>query len=80
MTEEPIEKLTLTVPEVAAILRISRGAAYEAAKTGALPGVLRFGRTIRISRYALNQFLSAQGTNGKTEEVCSIRRLTQPFN
>lgn len=80
MTEEPREKLTLTVPEVAAILRISRGAAYEAARTGALPGVLHFGRTIRISRYALNQFLSAQGTNGKTEEVCSTRRLTQPFN
>ena len=61
------EPLTYTIPEVAALLRISRGAAYEAARTGLLPGVLHFGRTIRISRYALNQFLSAQDTGCKTE-------------
>ena len=51
------ERLTLTIPEVAAILRISRGRAYEAVRTGALPGVLHFGRTIRISRYAIDQLL-----------------------
>ena len=33
----------LTVPEAAQILGISRGLAYEAARTGALP-VLQFGR------------------------------------
>ncbi len=52
-----IERLTLTVPEVAALLRISRGAAYEAVRTGTLPGVLHFGRTIRISRHAIEQLL-----------------------
>ncbi|MFC2056015.1 helix-turn-helix domain-containing protein [Chloroflexota bacterium] len=51
------ERLTLTVPEVAALLRISRGAAYEAVRTGALPGVFHFGRTIRISKYAIDQLL-----------------------
>ena len=60
------ERLTLTIPEVAKLLRIGRSAAYEAARTGALLGVLHFGRTIRISRYALNQFLSAQDTGCKT--------------
>ena len=63
------EPLTYTIPEVAALLRISRGAAYEAARTGLLPGVLHFGRTIRVSRCALYQFLSAQGTSDKTEEI-----------
>jgi len=63
------ERLTFTIPEVAKLLRIGRSAAYEAARTGALPGVLHFGRTIRVSKYALNQFLSAQGTNSKTEKV-----------
>lgn len=51
------EGLTLTVPEVAALLRISRGAAYEAIRTGALPGVLHFGRTIRVSKYAIERLL-----------------------
>lgn len=63
------EQLTLTIPEVAKLLRIGRNTAYEAARTGALPGVLHFGRTIRVSRYALNQFLSAQGKDGKSEDI-----------
>ncbi len=40
----------LTVPETARLLRINRGRAYELANEGALPGVIRLGRTIRIDR------------------------------
>lgn len=63
------ERLTLTIPEVAKLLRIGRNTAYEAARTGAMPGVLHFGRTIRVSKYALNQFLSGQGNDRKGDDI-----------
>jgi len=43
----------LTVPEVARLLRINRGRAYEMANDGTLPGVIRLGRTIRVNRERL---------------------------
>ena len=43
----------LTVPEVARLLRINRGRAYEMANDGTLPGVIRLGRTIRVDREQL---------------------------
>ena len=43
----------LSVPEVARLLRISRGRAYEMANDGSLPGVIRLGRTIRVDRERL---------------------------
>jgi excisionase family DNA binding protein len=42
----------LTVEEAATVLRISRGSAYEAVRTGELPHV-RIGRSIRVPRAAL---------------------------
>ena len=63
------KRLTLTIPEVAKLLRIGRGTAYEAARNGTLPGVLHFGRTIRVSKYSLEQFLHAQGNDGKGEDI-----------
>ena len=59
------ERLTLTIPEVAKLLRIGRNTAYEAARTGALPGVLHFGRTLRVSKFALEQLLNAHHVDGK---------------
>jgi excisionase family DNA binding protein len=49
MTDLPA---VLTVEEAGKVLRISRGAAYEAARTGAIPSI-RIGRTIRVPRRAL---------------------------
>jgi excisionase family DNA binding protein len=46
----------LTVDEAAALLRISRGKAYEAVRTGEVPSV-RVGRCIRIPRVALERML-----------------------
>lgn len=60
--------LTYTVPEVAALLRISRGACYEAVRTGALPGVLRFGKSIRLSRYAIERMLAGQDANNDSKQ------------
>jgi excisionase family DNA binding protein len=48
----------LTVEEAARMLRISRGAAYALAKAGTLPGVFRLGRTLRVSRAALERILT----------------------
>lgn len=42
----------LTVDEMAAYLRISRNAAYDVVRTGAIRSV-RFGRTIRVPKQAL---------------------------
>jgi excisionase family DNA binding protein len=53
--------LVLTVEEAARALRIGRGAAYEAARTGELP-VIRIGRTLRVPRHALEQMLGAEAT------------------
>jgi excisionase family DNA binding protein len=48
-TEAPF----LTVDEAAALLRINRKTLYEAVSAGSVPGVIRFGRVIRINRAAL---------------------------
>jgi excisionase family DNA binding protein len=55
------------VPELAARLRIGRRAAYEAVKRGDVPGAVRIGRTIRVSAYAVDQWIHGTGLNG-TEE------------
>lgn len=61
--------VVLTVEEVARLLRISRGAAYQAARRGELPGVRRVGRTLRVSRDAVLDWLG-QG--------CVSRKGTEP--
>jgi len=50
----------LTVDEAAALLRVDRKSIYESIRRGELPGVVRVGRIIRISRPALLQWLSGQ--------------------
>ena len=58
-------KLTLTVAEAGKVLGISRAAAYRAAQTGELPGVVgKIGKRIIISRFLVERYL--QG-NGNTE-------------
>lgn len=50
------ESLTMTVPEVAAALKIGRGLAYEAVRRGEIP-VIRVGRRLLIPRRALAKLL-----------------------
>ncbi len=51
----------LRVEEVAKLLRINRKSAYAAVEAGAIPGVVRIGRSIRVSRDAVLDWLRGQG-------------------
>ena len=61
----------LTVPEVARLLRINRGRAYEMANDGTLPGVIRLGRTIRVDRIRLLEGLTALHNDSATPPLRS---------
>ncbi len=53
---------TLKVEEAAIILGIGRQTAYELAKQGKLPGALRLGRRIVVSRSQLEHFLEGKNS------------------
>ena len=57
MSTEEMIKQTVTVREAAKLLGISRGTAYQLAKEGKLPGALRLGRRIVVSKKAVELFL-----------------------
>ena len=50
------ERLVLTVPEVAAMLGLSRNGAYEAVAAGQIPSI-RIGRRVLVPRAALQRLL-----------------------
>jgi len=55
------ERLTLTVKEAAARLGISKNLAYELAKRGELPGVIKLGeKRIMVSRVQLEHLLQGR--------------------
>ena len=61
--------LTVSIPEAAHLLGLSRNGAYEAAKRGELPTV-RFGRRIVVSKPALMRLLEeAQPKGHKPDAV-----------
>jgi excisionase family DNA binding protein len=68
------ESLVLTVEEAAALLRIGRTAAYEAARRGDLPAV-RIGRSLRVPRHALDELLNVSG-RGPVDAQRGARRDT----
>ena len=49
---------TMSVEEAAAALGIGRTTAYELARRGELPGALRLGRRLVVSRTALDRLLA----------------------
>lgn len=54
------ESLTMTIPEVARVLGISRGLAYDLARRDALPvPLIKCGRRMVISRRAVEALLEA---------------------
>ncbi len=53
-------RLTLTIPEAASMLGISKGLAYAMAAENRLPGVLRLGRRLVVSRAALLRALEGE--------------------
>lgn len=50
--------MTVTVEELAAILGIGRNLCYEVVRRGDIPGVIRLGNRIVISRSAIDSMLT----------------------
>jgi excisionase family DNA binding protein len=61
--------VVLTVDEAAELLRVDRKTVYESIRRGELPGVVRLGRSIRIGRGALLEFLAGQGRVSRQGKV-----------
>ncbi len=65
-TDQPNERATLTLEEMARRLGVSRSTAYDLAKRDALPvPVIRLGRRIVVSRAALDGVLSIHRGGGE---------------
>jgi excisionase family DNA binding protein len=56
------ERLTMSVPEAAKVLGLSRGSAFEAVRRGGIP-VLRIGRRLLVSRKRLQEII--EGRDGQ---------------
>lgn len=54
------QRRTVTVPEAARELGISRAKAYELARLGELPGVIKLGHRYVVSRTALDRVLDGE--------------------
>jgi excisionase family DNA binding protein len=54
----------LTVPETAALLRISESTAYRLAERNELPGARRLGGSIRVNREALEEWFAGSTVGG----------------
>ena len=52
----------LTVDELAKLLRVNRDTAYKAVADGQVPGVRHIGRTIRICRSTVVEWLRGKGS------------------
>ncbi len=55
------DRAVLTVAELAALCRCGRRQIYEAIQRGEVPGVVRIGRSIRISTAAIERWLAVAG-------------------
>jgi excisionase family DNA binding protein len=67
MDTNKMERLTMTIGEVAAALGISRATAYMLANTGGLP-VIRLGeRRMVVSRRAIEKLLEQAGTPARQD-------------
>lgn len=55
------QKLTMTVEAAGEVLGVSRPHAYKLVRLGQMPGVIRLGRRLVVSRLALMKFLENAG-------------------
>ena len=60
MIAKTIEPELLTINEAARVLRVGRSRAYLLASSGQMPGLIRIGRSIRVSRRALLAWIADQ--------------------
>ncbi len=63
-----MDKLTLTIPEVAEQLNLSRSQTYELCRSGQIPGVLRLGvKRLVVSRAILVRWIEQAGAGSPNE-------------
>lgn len=61
------ERLTLSVGEAAAMLGISRNLAYDLARRGELPGLIKLGqKRLVVSRLAIERLLEGEGSDARS--------------
>ena len=71
-TGEDQERLCFSIPEAARMLGISRGLAYELARSGQIP-VLRLGKRLLVPKIALERMLGQTETPGDKREASHSR-------
>ena len=71
-----MEKILLRPTEVAEALGICRSKAYQLLATGALPGVVRLGRCVRISKEELHRWVAEQSSREEASGSGGRPRLT----
>lgn len=54
------DRWLITIPEAARLLGVGRTKAFQMAKSGELPGVIRLGRSVRVSKPVLLRWLGAE--------------------
>ena len=73
MQRVEIERATLTIEEVAALLGIARSTAFALAKRDALPvPVIRLGRRMVVSRELIERLLAGKSTEGTTADDIQV--------
>ena len=58
---ESVPSLTVSVPVAAQMIGISRGYAFELARRGELPGIVKLGGRYVVSRRVLEETLNGKG-------------------
>jgi excisionase family DNA binding protein len=54
------QRIVISVPEAAGVLGISVGKAWDLARRGQLPGVLRIGHSVKVSKAVLEEWVTEQ--------------------
>jgi excisionase family DNA binding protein len=69
-----LEKRTLTIPEAAQVLGISKNLAYDMAAQDKLP-VVRLGRSVLVPIAMLNKYLGGESIEERKSEVARNTKL-----
>ncbi len=68
----------ITVDEFARVLGVTRARAYELARSGLVPGVVRVGRQIRINPRKLVEFIEAGGRGLESGNCRTPKHINRP--
>jgi excisionase family DNA binding protein len=74
------KKLLLKLDDAAKLLGLSRAKAYQMAQTGEMPGVVRMGRTVRVSDAALRSWIEGriEGPHGEQRHAGGGLSISSP--